>query len=516
VPLRRLLTPLAAVLVAATGCTATVSGHPEPPAGSGTAPSSAPQAARIDFRDCTSQLIAAGIPVPGALKGRLQIGCGQLSVPVDYADPGKGRMPLFVVRIHDTDDTRPISDLQFNPGGPGVSAVNSIFGLLGQVPLTIVRHFDLVAMDPRGVGLSAPIQCLSDEEKDQFLAENPPDVTTSRGLARAKRESAQLAAACARASAGTLRYITTENAARDMDQMRQGLGDPTMSYLGFSYGTELGWVYADLFPDKVRAVVLDGAVDPDTSGIRQDAEQLQGFEDAFDQFAQNCRTVSPCNQLADPRADALQIATAARDHPLSTGTGRPLTQGLAFTGILSALYSKSAWPKLAKALIDARGGDGSGLLRLADNYNERAPNGRYTNSLDANIAYNCNDTSAKQPSDSTIRSTAAQWARRFPLFGAESATELVGCYKWQPHRTVPPRPHAATANKVLVVGNLHDPATPYQGAQDLARELGNAELLSWNGQGHTSYLEGSSCIDNYVNRYLLAKTLPPSNTTCQK
>jgi pimeloyl-ACP methyl ester carboxylesterase len=517
--LRRLIATAAAggALLLVASCTATISGHPSVATGSNlpsgpTTPAGQP----IRFNDCTDGFTSV-LPDRSGITGKVRIECGRLSVPLDYAHPGNGKIALSVVRVHDTDDTAPISDLQFNPGGPGESAIRSLFTtLLPEIPLAVLKKFDLVAADPRGVGFSSPLRCLSDARKDKFLAESSPDLSTALGLQRAKREELRLARACSNAAGPALPFVSTEYAARDMDQLRQGLGDKAMTYLGFSYGTELGWTYVNLFPSKVRAVVLDGAVDPDTSGIKQDAEQLQGFEDAFDQFAQNCRQTSPCNQLGNPRAAVHQIALSARTHPLATSSARPLTESLAINGVLAAMYSKSAWPILGQALVSARRGDGSGLLRLSDLLNDRSPDGSYTNLLDANIAYNCNDSAPKLPDNDTLHRIAAQWTRKFPLFGRQSESELVSCFGWQPHRTVVARPHAASANKVLVVGNLHDPATPYQGARDLARELGNAELLSWNGEGHTSYLSGSSCIDSYVNDYLISTTLPPENTTCQK
>ncbi len=515
--LRRLVAAAAggAALLLAAGCTATVSGHPSAAPGGTLQPSTAPTARPIRFSACPAPFDTF-LPKRTGLTGKLRVQCGRLSVPLDYAHPGRGDIALFVVRVHDTDDAHPISDLQFNPGGPGASAIQSLFDtLLPEISPTVLKKFDVVAADPRGVGLSPQVRCFTDAGKDKFLAANSPDLSTAAGLARAKRNQLQVARACSTAAGAALPFVNTDYAARDMDQVRQGLGDKTMTYLGYSYGTELGWTYVDLFPDKVRAVVLDGALDPDTSGIEQSAEQLQGFEDAFDQFAQYCRQSSPCSRLGNPRAAVHRIAAAARTHPLASSSARPVTAALAVNGVLAAMYSKSAWPILGAALLSAARGDGSGLLRLSDLLNDRLPNGSYSNLVDANIAYNCNDSSAALPGNQTLRRTAAQWAKKFPLFGPESETELVDCFGWQAHRSVVPRPHAESAGKVLVVGNLHDPATPYHGAQDLARELG-AELLTWNGEGHTSYLSGSPCVDSDVNDYLISTTLPPPNTTCPK
>jgi hypothetical protein len=262
--------------------------------------------------------------------------------------------------------------------------------------------------------------------------------------------------------------------------------------------------------------VLDGAVDPLTNGVTQFADQLKGFEEAFDQYSAYCPTNSKCSAMSDPRAVAEGIENTALASPLSAGSSRKLTFALAATGILQALYSKSLWPNLSAALIAGQQGDGSKLLALADQYTERdSSTGEYTNIADANTTIACNDT-APGPSDTEIRATAATWTTQFPLFGKWAAISLFSCQQWQPIRTVPPKPTAATPTKVLVIGNLHDPATPYQGAKDMTTTMGNAELLSWDGEGHTSYLQGSSCVDNYVNAYLVNQTLPPPNTTCPK
>jgi pimeloyl-ACP methyl ester carboxylesterase len=528
-PPRRLLAAIVGLGLVATACTQGLSGTPHgslaptpAPTGASSAPTAsppspspsitAPTPAPLSFRDCTAGLANIGYTMPALAQGQLTVGCGELAVPLDYTHPANGHISLFVARIHDTADAHPIGSLLINPGGPGSSGADFTLDFVHQLPTSILAKFDVLAFDPRGVGLSSPITCLTTKQKDAYLASDP-DVTTTAGFAEAKAQADQLAQLCEQKYGNRLQFYNTENTARDMDQIRQAVGDKQMNYLGFSYGTELGWVYAHLFPDKVRVMVLDGAVDPDTGDTKQFADQIQGFEDAFDQFAAYCKTVSPCNQLSDPRQTVEQIASAARAHPLATSSGRMLTEGLAYTGVLEALYSRSLWPVLASGLLSAVQGDGTDLLRLADSYSERSANGTYSNILDANATISCND-SAPGPTDETVRRTAAEWAVKYPLFGRESASGLLGCQSWQPHRTLVPKPQAATATKVLVVGNLHDPATPYQGAKDLTADLGNAELLTWNGEGHGSYLQGSQCVDNYVNAYLLTQQLPPDETTC--
>ena len=460
-------------------CTQSINGRVTGPTAVPRVPSSAP-ATRVTpsptpsasiaparFVDCRP--VSRVTPPPG-LEGKLNYQCAQIRVPLDYADPNGSAITLQLLKVHDSDNTASTGSLLVNPGGPGGSAIEYLLGDLSQMKPAVMQHFDLLAFDPRGVGLSTPLSCISAKAQDTFDAVSL-DVTTATGFAQAKAVARQFAQACNQKYGSTLQYFNTVNTAKDMDRVRAAVGDNQLNFLGFSYGTELGSVYAHLFPDQVRVAVLDGAVDPLTSGITQSADQLQGFEDAFDQFAASCRASAACAKLGNARQAVAGIQAAAYKHPLATSSGRTLTVALATTGVMEALYSRSLWTQLGTALIDARRGDGSGLLSLADEYDQRYADGQYSNLIQAFTAISCND-SKSGPSDSAIRATARRWVSEFPLFGRWSASSLFYCQQWQPVRTVPPKPTAATSTKVLVVGNLHDPATPYQGAKDLHHDDG--------------------------------------------
>ena len=514
--LHHLSASFAAAAVLLGGCTASVvGGHGSTqaaPSGAAHAPAQPPAL----FNDCSDRVNIGALGLPGGRQSKLSFECATISVPLDYAKPDGQQIQLMLVRVHDSDNTGHAGSLVVNPGGPGGSGLDLALGLAGQVSDKLLSHFDLVGFDPRGVGQSTPVECLTDAQKDRLDAASP-DMLTAAGFAQAKSQARQFAAACTSKYGASLAQYDTVQTARDLDQIRQAVGDSALNYLGFSYGTELGAQYAHLFPAKVGVMVLDGAVDPLTSDIQAYADQLHGFEGAFDQFAAWCRTHSPCSGLGNPREAVYRLVATARAHPIpsSTDATRRATPALLLTGVLSALYSQSRWPDLGRAIISAGSGDSSGLLNLADEYNERF-NGHYTNIADANTTISCND-SKPGPSDATIRATARSWKQRFPMFGVWSAASLFACQVWQPQRTVPPLPTAPTTKtKVLVIGNLHDPATPYQGAKDLTTTLGNAELLTWNGEGHTSYLQGSSCIDDYVDSYLVSRSLPPAATTCPR
>jgi pimeloyl-ACP methyl ester carboxylesterase len=509
-----------AALALAAGCTTTITGHGSAAGRKSPGPTplpAAPAQPRADFHDCRQAIRIGALGLPPGRAQKLSFGCAQISVPLDYSAPATGTISLQLVKIHDSDNHAHTGSLLVNPGGPGGSGVNFALGLTGELSDEILSHFDIVGFDPRGVGLSSPINCLTNSQKDAINAASP-DVLTAAGFARAKAIAKEVASACSSRYGSSLADYDTVATARDMDQIRQAVGDPQLNYLGFSYGTELGAQYIHLFPDKVRVAVLDGAVDPLTGELAADTNQLRGFEGAFDQFAAWCTKHSPCSRLGDARKAVYRIVATAQRSPIPTsapGDSRKATVNLVLTGVEQAMYSQSLWSSLGQALLEAQRGDSKGLLALADQYNERF-NGQYTNISDANTTINCNDTKPG-PSDPTIRATARSWSKRFPLFGLSFAPSLFLCQQWQPRRTVPPLPTApGTPHKVLVIGNLHDPATPYQGAKDLTKTLGNAELLTWNGEGHTSYLQGSTCIDGYVNAYLVHGTLPPPHRTCAR
>jgi len=510
---------LVAIVTCATAlaaCTSTVTGTGswlQP-----TAPTTTPGAQAqplAHFSNC-DMLNLSALPLPAARRAELTFSCAQIDVPLDYADPSGRTIQIQLLKVHDSHNHTG-NDLVVNPGGPGGSGVFAGLSLSIQLSEKVLSSFDLIGFDPRGVGLSTPVTCITDAQKDTLNAQSY-DIRTASGFAAAKASAANFAQGCNAKYGAALADYNTVQTARDMDRIRQSLGGQQLNYLGFSYGTELGGVYLHLFPENMRVAVLDGAVDPLTDPITTFANQIKGFESAFDQFAANCLTRSACAVLGNPRQAVYQLVATANAHPIPSGTvkdPRAATSGLLLTGVEQALYSQDEWTTLGDALVQARNGASEGLLTLADEYNERRSDGTYTNILDANTAINCND-SATGPSDAVISATAQRWATAYPMFGLTNAQSLFSCQQWQSKRTPVPRPSAPTPQQVLVIGNLHDPATPYQGAKDLARTLGNAELLTWDGEGHTSYLSGSACIDNYVNAYLISGTLPPDNTTCPR
>jgi len=485
-----------------------------PPAALGPAPTTVRQyyAQRLDWQPCDKNFQ-----------------CARLLVPFDYARPAWRRFSLPVVRLAAAEPPGPIGALVINPGGPGGSGVEYALSAHGEFTPGILGRFDIVGFDPRGVGGSEPaVRCLTGPQLDKYFATDDAPATAAE-LATVVSESKLYASSCEHLNADLLPYLGTVNAAKDMDVLRAALGEPSLTYLGKSYGTVLGASYAQQFPSRVRALVLDGAVDPTLSGLQVDVTQAQGFESAFAQFANWCAGQSGCplsepsiSAAGGPVAKVAGLLAAANQHPLSNllSDGQPANGAMLLTGIASALYLRQEWPLLKSALASAFSGDGTILVELADSLMERSPNGTYTNLSDAELSVDCVDRPWPR-SLTAWQAAASAAARAAPLFGAAIVWGSLPCAYWP----VPPSvvrvqaaaraaQHAARARPILVVGDLHDPATPYQWAVALSRDLASGVLLGWNGEGHTSYMEGDACVDYTVDSYLLSLRTPRSGTVC--
>lgn len=452
--------------------------------------------------------------------------CAGISVPLDYSRPTGRTIRLSVNRLRARSAAKRIGSLLLNPGGPGGSGLDYARGARSVVSSAARERFDVVGFDPRGVGKSTPVRCLDDKETDAFIAaDGSPD--TSAEEQRLLDLSRGLGARCKQRSGYLLAHVGTRDVARDLDVLRAALGDAKLTYLGKSYGTAIGAAYAELFPGHVRALVLDGALDPTSSSAEVAKQQALGFETALTAFVDDCRRHRDC-PLPRQRVSGLSavsgILAAADRRPLRGERGRKITQGLAFIGMGAALYDKDAWPLLRDGLQEARRGDGTTLALLADFYTERNERGHYTsNSNDAIYAVNCLDHPADGAADATrvaravaaARSSARSLARVAPRFGATLAWGDLPCATWPVQGTVRPHPIAAAGSPpILVVGTLRDPATPYVWAQNLARELASGHLLTWDGDGHTAYKRGSGCIDRAVDAYLIKRTLPREGARC--
>ena len=442
--------------------------------------------------------------------------CATLTVPLDYRHPAGRTIGLALLKVPAADPGRRIGSLVVNPGGPGAPGTDYAAGA-GRVFREPIRDaYDVVGFDPRGTGASDPVDCLSDGQLDDYLAEDP-DPDTSAEVAQYMHWVDELGRGCVERSGELAAHVSTVEAARDMDVLRAALGESRMTYFGASYGTKLGATYADLFPHRVGRMVLDGAVDLSISSRELSLEQAAGFETALRSYVQHCVGQGDC-YLGDSVDAGL---TRIRDfidsvdaHPLPTGTDRELDVGNAFYGIVLPLYSRDYWRILDQALQTAFEGDGSMLLRLADFYNSRGDDGYTDNSSEAIYAINCLDDPWAIPA-SEVPANVPDFEHASPTFGRVFAWGLTTCAGIQVHSTERDRDvRAAGAAPIVVVGTTRDPATPYKWAVDLAHQLDSGVLVSRDGDGHTGYNAGNQCVDEAVERYLVDGTVPTDGLSC--
>jgi pimeloyl-ACP methyl ester carboxylesterase len=445
--------------------------------------------------------------------------CATMKAPLDYTKPDGARISLAVARQRATGPGKRLGSLLVNPGGPGGSAIDYLeqYAAIGY-PAPVRARYDMVAMDPRGVARSEPVTCLSGPQMDAFtqVDQTPDDPAEVTALSKAFQTFDQ---GCEKHSAKVLPYVSTVDAARDMDIFRALLGDRKLTYVGASYGTFLGATYAGLFPKNTGRIVLDGAMDPSISAYQLDLQQTAGFETAFESFARDCITQPSCplgsTSVADVSARLAAFFKRLDAHPVPTGQKRLLDESLAGTGVLAAMYDESAWPRLREALSDAMKGDGAGLLTLADSYYERGAKGGYSNLMYANAAVNCLDLPPAFTSPAQVEAALPAFRKASPVFGASLAWEALNCAYWPAKATGSPhRIEAKGAAPIVVVGTVRDPATPYRWARSLASQLSSGVLLTYDGDGHTAYGRGSDCIDSAVNTFLLQGTSPAKGTVC--
>jgi pimeloyl-ACP methyl ester carboxylesterase len=440
--------------------------------------------------------------------------CASLRVPLDYALPGGTTIELTVVRDPTSSKSR-LGSVVLNPGGPGGSGIDYAEAVAPTISVALGRAFDVVSFDPRGVGRSAPVRCLDAKQLDQWVAFEA-DPNSPASVAQQDKLAKNFAAGCVARSAALLDHISSVDTARDLDVLRAALGDPKLTYIGASYGTFLGAIYAQLFPTNVRALVLDGALDPAASASELDHIQAQGFELALKSYIATCVKSSRCPlgtsaATAEPKLDGWLAGLHAK--PLQGSRGRVLTAALAVGGIAAALYSPTRWSDLSTSLHAAFGGHPDDLLALSDAIDGRQNDGSYNNLVESNTAINCVDRPGLGPDIQAYAQQAAAGAVDGPTFGEFIDWGNIACADWPVAPELAPGPvNPVGAPPILVIGTLRDPATPYQWAQALAKEV-NGPLLTFNGDGHTAFLR-SSCVDAVVKAYLVELTTPPAGTIC--
>ncbi|MEV0969251.1 alpha/beta hydrolase [Microtetraspora glauca] len=436
--------------------------------------------------------------------------CATLKVPLDYAKPGGETLGIALVRRPATDKQNRVGSLVFNFGGPGGSGVSTLLDAAGAFS-TLNRRYDLVSFDPRGVDRSSGIRCLDSAELERYLAREPSGDTVEethllKGFAKA----------CEQNAGPILPYVGTLNAARDLETMRAALGDPKLNYLGFSYGTHLGALYATLHPKETGRMVLDSALDPSVGMLDTARTQIRGFQKAYGNYLTACvGQASGCplgKTTTAANAAVLKLIDRLEAHPGKAG-GREVTSTVARTAIAQALYSQMAWPLLTEALHQGMKGDLSGLLALADQYGGRQPDGSYSTLQMSLPAILCADTTAR-PSIAEAEKAARDLKKESPIFAITAASSGI-CSVWPvPGEDSNRHIDASGANPIVVVGVTHDPATPYQWAPRLTEQLRSAVLLTLKGEGHGAYGQNNPCIDKAVNSYLLDGKVPPKGLVC--
>ncbi|BFO15108.1 alpha/beta hydrolase [Streptomyces sp. KM77-8] len=435
--------------------------------------------------------------------------CATLQVPLDWSKPDGSTIGLALIRARATGDDR-LGSLLFNFGGPGGSGVD-MMPSYEATAATLRERYDLVSWDPRGVAASEGVRCRDDKEirAAESSVDGTPDTPAEEKAFL--QDAAGFGKGCADAAGKLLAHVSTTDTARDMDRIRQVLGDDRLNYFGISYGTELGGVYAHLFPEKVGRMTLDAVVDPTADTMGHAKNQTRGFQTALDNYLKSTGR--------DPGQGSREIADLLKridSEPLPTSSsGRELTQTLALTGIVLPLYSKTSWPVLTSALQAAEEGDGSELLALADGYNERDESGHYGTTGHSQRVISCLDVKQRPTLEETKR-LLPEFEEISPVFGPFLGWDTAGwCHDWPvPGQFDTPEVSAPGAAPVLVVGNTGDPATPYEGARKMADELGVGVLLTWKGEGHGAYGSGSECVDSTVNAYLLDGTVPKDGKVC--
>jgi pimeloyl-ACP methyl ester carboxylesterase len=439
--------------------------------------------------------------------------CTSVRVPVDWAAPAGATLDLAVTR-RKASGTR-LGSLLLNPGGPGVSGVDWVRSSASAYGASLRSSFDLVGWDSRGIGGSAQLECLANDQLDAFLSTDPtPDNAAER--AELLRSNEKFAAGCKLHNGPLLAHVDTLSTVKDMDVLRAALGDQTLTYFGASYGTFLGAWYAQTFPWRVGRLVLDGAVDPSVDAKGYVDGQATGFSRAIQAYLTDCLKQSRCpvrGSVAEAQKQLNDLIARSDAQPLSTSSGRRLTQALMMTGIVHGMYSVSLWPQLTAALTQAMQGDGTGLLALSDSYYERDENGHYSGVMQSNTPIFCLDHPENRTIDQIARDSDAL-GQRFPLIGYAMSWSAAGCANWPVKPVVTPqRLTAEGAAPILVVGSTGDPATPYEWAKALAAQLSSGRLLTREGFGHTGYGE-SECVNDAVDAYLVSGTLPAEGTVC--
>ena len=438
--------------------------------------------------------------------------CGTLEAPFDYEQPTRGSFSLNLVKRPATDPSKRIGSLLVNPGGPGFGGTTIAENADAYLSERLLTVFDIVGWDPRGTGGSKPsVDCIDDYDTYFTLDPTPADDVQRRTLVEA---SSKFAAACEANSGDILPYISTNNSARDMDRIRQALGEEKISYFGFSYGSELGGTWATLFPNTVRAAVLDGASDPGADYVQAGLNQAEGFENEFSKFLTACSQNTTCafHNNGNSRAAFEQLMKDVDARPLVVSRDRAaVNQAVLQTAVAMAMYSSTMWPRLEEALAEAQKGNGAGLLDLFDDYYQRNVDGTYGNELEAFLAITCLD----DPGPKTVEETDAftpQFQKVAPLLYPGFVGGYV-CVFWPAPADRRIDVTGKSAGPILVIGVTGDAATPLASTRKMAAALEDGRLIVVEANRHTGY-GVNACVTDSADDYLITGEIEFSEKLC--
>lgn len=447
--------------------------------------------------------------------------CTTLKAPVDWSDPGGEQIDLAISR-HKASASQAMGSLLINPGGPGGSGFDFAQGFTGSSG--VYANYDIIGFDPRGVGRSTPIVCFtSDADRDEMLYGTYADPYGSDGWAAelAKRQK-KWVDACVENTGPLLAHIDTVSVARDMDMIRAVLGDKRLNYLGYSFGTYIGTVYAELFPEKVGRMVLDGAVEPPFGSFDELATQMAGFDSAFKAYMQDCLDSGSCpfdGPVNNAMGEAHALALSVDGKGLTSSDGRVLDSATVGTGIALALYNQGNWSYITTMFESLLQGDPEWAFVLADAYNGRDGGSYADRSLDVYFAVTCAEGTIGTDDIGLLDGLAIMDEKGPYVGGILALDDYVlleeACSQWPyPRPEFPDEFRAAGARPILVIGTTNDPATPYAQSVALAEELESGVLVTYNGEGHTVYGNGVACIDDLVDDYFVKDVVPSADPNC--
>ena len=442
-----------------------------------------------------------------------EVECGNIEVPFDYADPEQGSFVLYVKKHNATSPVDRIGSMMVNPGGPGFGGSSLADDAQYYFSQDLIDHFDIIAWDPRGTGESTPAVNCVDTFDEYFGLDSPPETPEEK---QALIDASQaFNDKCAENSGTILPYISTQASAQDINSLRLALGEEKVSYFGFSYGSELGTTWATMFPETVRAIVVDGAVDPNASSTEEGMNQAKGFEGQLTTFLKQCSEKTTCAFHNGGKAEAAfdKLVLDIDTTPLEVSKDRtPVTQGVLFTAVAQAMYSDYYWPQLSEALSAAQGGDGKGILQLYDDYYQRKEDGTYGNELEAFLAISCLDDPGATSTEE-VDSHSEEFITAAPRLGGNFAYGY-SCALWPVKQAGKVTITGKGAGPIVVVGTTGDPATPLDSTRKMALGLEQGILIVVDANQHTGY-GANNCVVKAVDDYLIKLIVPANETTCK-